>query len=231
MEENLRIKKNDDKIIIRAYNLNFTKSIWFCIYLLIFIFFVTKLENKVNNNIIIFLYFLADGFMLFGKYSLLVHLIFLQFSYNAFEELIIYRDKITIKLYFFMFRLPFRVETYENSGRITISYNNRDNISLEKRGLSNSIFFKRFSRGYSPYTGRAFANYSYLFHPFKLKGLKISDGRYDSGFGTLISKEDYDEILALILAQRAKWEKEHPEDAIGYAPEDSETHIVDSSSQ
>jgi len=45
------------------------------------------------------------------------------------------------------------------------------------------------------------------------------------------TRESYDEILALILAQRAKWEKEHPEDATGYAPEDSETHTVDSSSQ
>jgi len=50
--------------------------------------------------------------------------------------------------------------------------------------------------------------------PDNLRAMHIVYDDEDIGFGTLLPKEDYNEIIALILAQRAKRKKEHETDPI-----------------
>jgi hypothetical protein len=142
----------------------------------------------------------------------------------------IQNGEIILKKFILPFVLCFSEAHIPNSYEISIFFNE---IQYDAARSTFHRFFPKFMRKYSPpryFTGRGISH-MFFRHPIRAKGMHFEFGEEKYGFGTMMSRESYDEILALILAQRAKWEKEHPEDAIASEPEETETHSVDSSSQ
>ncbi|MDR1832966.1 MAG: hypothetical protein LBQ97_09635 [Fusobacteriaceae bacterium] len=139
---------------------------------------------------------------------------FKQYSYNSFEEMVIADNFITIRNYFRPFVTPFKEVVFANDSSLLLKYNSTANIEFSS--LFHHICPKYF-RKFSPIVLLNISNNTILKKPEKVRGMWLSTKNTDYSFGTMMSKESYDEILALILAQRAKWEKEHPE--VGTQPE------------
>ncbi|MDR1847506.1 MAG: hypothetical protein LBR17_05255 [Bacteroidales bacterium] len=139
-------------------------------------------------------------------------------------------NKIILKEYFFPHFLCIETLEIPNDGNLLISYNNVYKDRVKANGFLYKLcptLMRKYNLSKREYSGAT----SHIYDPRIIRGMHLKYQKRWHSFGTMLTKPDYDEILALILAQRAKWEKVHPEDAIAPEPEDSETHTVDSPSQ
>jgi hypothetical protein len=209
MEKNIRIIKNEDSVTLNVYSwnsdmsLSFTLIVWF----VIFVFFHSII------TVIIFIIAYLGG----------------RFSHNSFERMVIEGDKITITRYPFPFFLRYETISIPNNEKMHFYYKEYERDKYVP--LESKLFPRYFRRLNINYFALRRWQIGHLDAPENVRAMHIVYDNEDIGFGTLLPKEDYNEILALILAQRAKWEKEHPEDAIAPEPEGPEAHTVDSPSQ
>jgi hypothetical protein len=213
MEKNIRIISINNKIVLKIYSFNGSELL----ILLVLIYLLSwRLSYSFNFDFLSIKDWALSCIKLFSVLK-----IFQQFSYNAFEKMIIEKNKIILEYYFFPFFLRFHSVELINNTKLTIKYNDEP-LKIKKYKVpakdyfpsTMHLFFPKLFRKY--HVGNCYSNWiPLLFHPDKnARGIHfISDGN-EHGFGTFLLKKDYDEILALILEQREKWEKEHPEEKI-----------------
>jgi hypothetical protein len=126
-------------------------------------------------------------------------------------------NRIILQYYAFPFSLNFDSIMLINDGHLKINYNDEP-LKIKYYRVWNydytkSLFHKFFPKLFRKYAPGSFyeLNFHFLFSPQSVRGMHFIFDDNLFGFGTLLSWRDYDEILTLILAQRKKWEEEHPE--------------------
>jgi len=229
MERNIKVKKTEDSIVINYYNGNGIGLliIYVCLLLIykITLYFLSIFNVKISDlaygiyHLIGFLTFLDFLSILYGKF------------FDPFERLTITKNLIILEQYYLPWTFYLKRIGFINNYDTKISYLEFNDW---KRKSMLYDFFPSLYRKYTPLDSKQTNRWKksrYIKNPDEARAMHFVNGDDHHAFGTMMPKESYDEILALILAQRAKWEKEHPEDAIAPEPEDSETHTVDSSSQ
>ncbi|MDR1832392.1 MAG: hypothetical protein LBQ97_06660 [Fusobacteriaceae bacterium] len=192
MEKNIRIIKNEDSITLNVYNWNiyYPLSMMLILWFVIFVFF-----HSIITVIIFITLYLCD-----------------RFSENAFERMVIKGEKITITRYPFPFFLRYETISIPNNEKMHFYYKEyeRDKIVCLESKLFPRYFRRQDINPFVLFSWRL----DYFDNSDNLRAIHIVYDDEDIGFGTLLPKEDYNEIIALILAQRARWEKEHETDPI-----------------
>ncbi|MDR1832395.1 MAG: hypothetical protein LBQ97_06675 [Fusobacteriaceae bacterium] len=230
MEKNIRVIAQEDEVELKIFNINGFELI--LIFGLIFVVFEIL---SILCSDPIYIYFKEDIIFLI-KIGIIVKIIE-QLSYNAFEKMIISENRIEIQYYFAPFLLRLYSIAIPNNKYLQTVYNGEPFEELRYKVIDKlytiSILHRFFPKIFGKFIpGTLYGiNPRFLFVPSDVRGMHLKFNGKIYSFGAMLTKPDYDEILALILAQRAKWEKEHPEDAIAPEPEEAETHAVDSPSQ
>jgi hypothetical protein len=199
MEKNIKIVSNDDSVIIKIYNADGLEFIILAIGVYIFFLICSLLIPSIDLS---FFKGICIFFIIVESLSMLIF----QFSYNAFEKIIIERNKIILKFYFLPFYLNFRTIILNNNDDLNIFFND----TSERRGCTGitGMLHERFYifKRYSP--KRRYEIF-YLLFPNLVRGFRFKRNKKEYSFGCMMVKEDYDEILDIILKQRKKWKQEN----------------------
>ncbi|MDR1832393.1 MAG: hypothetical protein LBQ97_06665 [Fusobacteriaceae bacterium] len=221
--ENCDICTIGDETVV-TYNNDENGSMPFISIACLFVaFFGLRLFPKISNTTIgkIFILFVLTGLFILSVIS--------RLSYLACEKLILTDNKIILSLQDPIFEKQFRKTVLNNNQSLKLWFNNVYQWKNSDREYEFRFLDWLFPSIFSRLEKRVWPRC--IFQPSQIKGMHFNVDGKEYAFGVLMVKEDYDEILALILAQRAKWDKEHPEDVIAPEPEGPEAHTVDSTSQ